>query len=143
MKITLTIQRDKPTGKSTPGEMFVNGVWQCYTLEPDPLTPAISGHPSIPAGVYPVQLTMSPHMHYITPILIGVPGRTAIRIHIANFPKELEGCTAVGTEKGPDEVLHSKFAFQELMHILTSINTTSIVAEYKDAQAVNLAPAKE
>lgn len=131
-EVKLTIQRGKPTGKSTPGEMFVNGAFQCHTLEPDPLTPVHPGHPSISAGTYPVHITMSPHMHYETPILIGVPGRSDIRIHIANFPKELLGCTAVGTEAGPDEVLHSKFAFKELMDILTSINTTGIVAEYKD-----------
>ena len=133
MDIKLLIQRGKPTGKSTPGEMFVNGEFQCHTLEPDPKTPYWPEHPSIPAGIYPVQLTMSPHMGYITPILIGVPGRTAIRIHKANFPKELLGCTAVGTEEAQDSVLHSKFAFDELMMILMNINTTGITAEYKDA----------
>lgn len=130
--VRIKVQRGKPTGKSTPGQMFLNDKFHSYTLEPDPTTPYWPDHPSIPAGVYPVQLTMSPHLKYITPILIGVPKRSAIRIHIANFPKDILGCTAVGTETGPDEVLHSKFAFDELMRILTDTNTTLITAEYSD-----------
>lgn len=129
----IRIQRGTPTGQSTPGKMFVDDVFQCYTLEPDPVTPAIAGHPSIPAGTYPVQLTHSPHLGYITPELYGVPGRSAIRIHIANFPYQLEGCTAVGTEADPDAVAHSKVAFEALMFKLMNQGVTNITAEYVDA----------
>ena len=113
--------------------MFLNDEFEAYTLEPDPNTPAISGHPSIPAGTYPVQLTESPHLGYLTPELLAVPGRSAIRIHIANFPQELEGCTAVGMDKRPDAVLNSKVAFQNLMQKLTSLQVTQITATYIDA----------
>jgi Family of unknown function (DUF5675) len=128
----ITVQREKPTGNSTPGQMYLDETWQCYTMEPDPITPAIVGHPSIPAGTYPVQLTMSPHMQYVTPELIAVPGRTAIRIHIANYPHELEGCTAVGTKRDVDTVLNSRSAFDTLMQKLMAAGGP-ITAEYIDA----------
>lgn len=108
-------------------------LFHSYTLEPDPKTPAILGHPSIPAGTYPVQLTMSPHLQYVTPELYAVPGRTAIRIHIANFPRELEGCTAVGLGQTTDTVLQSKLAFDALMEVLKSA-TDPITATYIDAE---------
>jgi hypothetical protein len=134
MEVKIKVQRSKPTGKSTPGTMSLNGVFECFTMEPDPVTPAIAGHPSIPAGVYPVQLTKSPHLGYITPELLAVPGRSAIRIHIANYPTELEGCTAVGQSQEQDFVGFSKNAFEALMQKLTSLQVTTITAEYVDAE---------
>jgi hypothetical protein len=129
----IRVQRGKPTGKSTPGQMFLDDVFECYTLEPDPTTPLHPGHPSIPAGTYPVQITLSPHMQYDTPELYGVPGRSDIRIHIANWPQQLLGCTAVGTEADTDAVAHSKVAFEALMAKLTDKSVTTITAEYNDA----------
>lgn len=131
MSVKIKVQRGAPTGHSTPGHMLINDADFCYTLEPDPNTPVHAGHPSIPAGVYKVRLTMSPHMGYITPELLNVPGRTAIRIHVANKPEELLGCTAVGTEATTDWVSHSKAAFNKMMLILE--NDNDITAEYVDA----------
>jgi Family of unknown function (DUF5675) len=127
----LQIRRGKRTGQSTPGEMLVDDVYKFHTLEPDPITPVHAGHPSIPAGTYNVQLTMSPHMGYITPELLDVPGRTAIRIHIANKPEDLLGCTAVGITASTDWVGQSKNAFEQLMAMLDTAST--ITAEYIDA----------
>jgi Family of unknown function (DUF5675) len=131
--VKILVQRCTPTGRSTSGKMFLDDVLFCDTLEPDPNTPVHVGHPSIPPGVYPVQLTMSPHMGYITPELIGVPGRTAIRIHIANKPEDLLGCTAVGTQASTDWVSNSKTTFEALMAKLTTLSVTQITAEYVDA----------
>jgi len=43
----LQIRRGIPTGRSTPSEMLVDGVYKFHTLEPDPTTPVHVGHPSI------------------------------------------------------------------------------------------------
>src|ERR1700675_3912541 len=111
----IEVQRKWETENSVCGEMFLDGIRQCYTLEPARHTPVHPGHPCITAGTFKVKLTMSPHMHYVTPELIDVPGRTAIRIHIANFPKDLLGCTAVGVTHSTDYVGASKLAFKALM----------------------------
>jgi len=70
-------------------------------------------------------------MHYITPELLDVPGRTAIRIHIANKPEDLLGCTAVGITANVDWVGQSKVAFEQLMELLK--DRAVITAEYVDA----------
>lgn len=129
--IAIKVQRGTPTGRSTPGQMLINELPFCNTLEPDPNTPVHAGHPSIPAGIYKVILTKSPHLGYITPELLNVPGRTAIRIHIANKPEDLLGCTAVGTDPSLDWVSHSKTTFEKLMGLLS--NDSNITVEYVDA----------
>lgn len=133
----ITVQRDIETPQSLSGYMLLDGVRECFTLEPGRTEPVHPGHPCIPAGKYLVKLTLSPHMGFITPELQNVPGRTAIRIHPANFPSELLGCTAVGTDRpsfspGPLWwVAHSRVAFDALMVKLRTV-TGEIWAEYID-----------
>jgi Family of unknown function (DUF5675) len=52
---------------------------------------------SISVGTYPMAWMLSEHFDQIMPHII-VPGREAIEIHWANYPKQLEGCIALGTE---------------------------------------------
>jgi Family of unknown function (DUF5675) len=65
----------------TPGSraLGLDGVKECYYLEPSRYTPFYSGHPCIEAGSYHVVLTMSPHLGYVCPEVLNVPGRTEIR----------------------------------------------------------------
>jgi len=79
--------------------MWVDNQFEAFTLEPARTNPIHSGHPAIPAGEYPLVLTFSPHFKMVTPEVLDVPKRSAIRIHIGNFPKDSLGCTLVGEEK--------------------------------------------
>lgn len=72
---------------------------------------------------------MSPHMGYVCPELHGVPGRTSIRWHIDNYPKDVLGCCVVGTAVEENCVAHSKVAFDALMEKLRG---NDVVAEYHD-----------
>lgn len=112
------------------GEMWIDGVFQCYTLEPARVNPVNPGHPCISAGTFKVVLTKSPHLGYVTPEVLDVPGRTAIRWHIANFPKDMLGCTAVGTMKAVDAVWNSAVAFHRMMDKLALAD--SITVTYTD-----------
>ena len=124
------IYRKVETSKSITGEFWLDGVMECYYLEPSRLTPYYPGHPCIPAGVYPVVvLSMSPHLGYVCPEVPNVPGRTAIRWHIGNFPKNVLGCCVVGTVLGVDSVVNSKIAFEALM---AKLQGQDISAEYHD-----------
>lgn len=116
--LELDVWRYPDTGKSVPGELWWNGRLWMYTLEPSRTTPVHPGHPCIPAGRYQAFLTRSPHLGYVTPLLQNVPGRSEIRIHKANRPDELLGCTAVGEDYGPDLVEMSGVAFKKLMIVL-------------------------
>lgn len=125
----ILVKRLWETKLSVCGQMYVDGILQCYTLEPARVNPVIDGHPCIPAGTYGVIFTLSPHLKYITPELVDVPGRTDIRIHIANYPNQVLGCTAVGQTHKTDFVGHSEDAFDALM---TKLKGQTVTAIYTD-----------
>ncbi len=97
-EVTVEIRRKKEleTKFGVGSEVYVDGVAIGFGLEPARVNPVIAGHPCIPAGTYDVKLTMSPHLKYLTPEVQNVPGRTHIRWHVANYPRQLLGCMAPG-----------------------------------------------
>lgn len=113
------IWRDLETANSVESKIDVDGQFVCFGLEPSRKTPVHPGHPCIDAGTFEVILTHSPHLGYVTPEVLNVPGRTAIRWHIANKPLDLLGCTGVGENRSTDWVGSSKDAFNlKLMPLL-------------------------
>jgi len=123
------IYRKAETSRSITGEFWLDGVFECYYLEPARLTPCHPGHPCIQSGNYRVVLTMSLHLGYVCPEVLDVPGRTAIRWHVGNFPKDVLGCCVVGTLLGEDFVGNSRVAFEGLM---AKLGGQDITAEYHD-----------
>lgn len=118
---------------SVPSKVSVNGIFQCYGLEPARINPVHPGHPCIPAGEYDVIITLSPHLGYETPELLNVPGRSDIRWHVANYPKDVLGCLAVGETRSVDFVGNSKAAFEALMtKLATRLPGEKITARYHD-----------
>ncbi len=120
----LKVRRETFSPKSTIGDMAVDGQHFCYTLErpradlgtPETLKgPDGLAHPCIPAGIYKTERFNSPHFSTMVLRLIDVPGRTNILIHPANWAYQLEGCIAVGAQKGLDYIGSSRAAFDALM----------------------------
>lgn len=122
----LTVTRQNPTALSTSGLLAVNGVFECYTLEPAA---------PIPAGVYTLALAFSPHFQTVTPHVLAVPGFTAIEIHWGNFPRDTRGCLLVGQTRAANFVGNSREAFRSLMRKLCAAHAAgeSIVVEYSSA----------
>ena len=126
----LTLQR-RPTEKgATHGELFIDGVIECWTLE-DPLredpnkqTPEneakVAGNTCIPAGKYRVVLTKSNRFKKVLPELLKVPGFTGVRIHAGNGPEHTEGCILVGQSATDGRIHGSKDAMVELMAAISS-----------------------
>ena len=110
--MNITVKRKWFSDKSCIGEMSIDGVFQCFTLE---RTEDDTGHDAIPVGTYGVRMTFSPRFKQAMPVLIGVPGRSEIRIHWGNDPDDTEGCLLVGTTRGVDFIGHSRDAFNEFM----------------------------
>ena len=125
----LTVTRIWHTNLSTCGMLDVDGVFQCYTLEPR--ANQSQGKPyCIPEGTYDLLLQYSLHFNCTTPHLQNVPGFSEIEIHWGNFPKDTEGCTIVGQTQTPDFVGFSKNAFLALMQKL--VGQTQISITYKE-----------
>lgn len=110
----LRLQREPSDGGATLGALYLNDVWQCWTLEDvirEPIThtvqravsPAawvqtwkVPGKTAIPAGRYTVVLTLSARFKMILPELLDVPGFSGIRIHAGNRGTDTEGCLLTG-----------------------------------------------
>ena len=112
--------------------MSVDGEFYCYTMEPR--QDQSEGKPfCIPAGSYGVDLLPSAHFQMITPHVRNVPGFTEIEIHPGNYPKDTEGCTLVGEDRGADQVYRSKPAFDRLMTLLRATHD-KISITYKEIE---------
>jgi hypothetical protein len=87
---------------------------------------------AISRGVYSAQLDKSPHLGYVCPHLkvperdTAAGGDAGIRIHIANEPRQVEGCIALGTSIDGDALDNSKSAFDKLMAILPQEFTVTV-----------------
>lgn len=101
----ITVYRTNKTTDGIFGHLTTDrDPFRCMTLEN--LTTVI------PAGVYDILFMWSEHFQQIMPHVM-VPGRTSIEIHWANWPKQLDGCLALGMEKSfsQDMVTQSKDAW--------------------------------
>lgn len=132
--MNLLIQREVFTDNSTIGRLFINGVYQCFTLEdtmrekdgatfPDC---KVQNETAIPVGVYSVVIDFSPHFHKELPHILNVPCYEGVRIHPGNSPKDTDGCVLVGQiRRGEDDIGNSLNAFNALFEILERAYITS------------------
>lgn len=100
------------TPLSTGGELAIDGVPQCKTLE----LPNNNGLPGscIPAGTYTVASVYSNHFGRDMPMLVDVPGRTTIEIHWGNTWHDTRGCILVGETHADNFIGNSIKAFVAL-----------------------------
>lgn len=110
----LELRRTVYTDKSTIGELYVDGLFECYTLEDVVRNKKIYGETAIPAGSYHVKITQSPRFKRELPLLLNVPGFEGVRIHPGNSAQDTEGCILVGLDKGADFIGRSRQAFDAL-----------------------------
>lgn len=120
----LQLIRESFTNKATEGKIFVNGEFECYTLEDkdrfleEGVNEKVYGETAIPRGVYNIKLTQSTRFGKVLPLLEKVEGFTGIRIHAGNSSKDTEGCILVGssnTRVNDDWVSASKSALKQLI----------------------------
>lgn len=114
----------EPEGKDwTFGKMYVNGVYECETLE-DRIR-EVKGKPvslwkvksktAIPYGTYKITLHNSPKFGRIVPILNGVDGFSYVLIHWGNYIEDTDGCILVGRARRGNAITDSRKAFSLLI----------------------------
>jgi hypothetical protein len=116
MKMTLV--REPSERGRTFGVLFVNGRYQCFTLEDEQRMTKIAGVTCIPAGTYKVSITYSPKFDRRLPLIHDVPGFTGIRIHTGNTASDTEGCILPGLGRQGDAIVLSKPAFDQLFALI-------------------------
>ena len=134
----LTLERSLSSTRGTFGHLSLTnhtGTHHWTTCE----RPATGPHPRIPAGTYALALGMYYHgdgpggkEDYPAYEVLAVPGRSFIKIHRANFAKELLGCIAPGMGYFTDAdgiygVTLSKTAFEQFMAALVGERNVELI----------------
>ena len=114
----LQIKRTDFSEESTIGELSVNGVFECYTLEDKVRPVKIAGRTAIPSGRYEVIINFSQRFQKQLPLLLNVPNYEGVRIHSGNTAANTEGCILVGETKTDNFVGESRWAFNRLFEKL-------------------------
>jgi Family of unknown function (DUF5675) len=111
----LKLVRQVFTQNSTIGRLFIDGEFECHTLEDMVRPEKIYGETAIPAGTYQVVISMSERFKTRLPLLVDVPGYTGVRIHPGNTKADTLGCILVGQSRGTDSIGASRAAFGVLL----------------------------
>jgi hypothetical protein len=144
MKISLILEREVYTNKSTIGKLYYKDLqtiypkFICYTLEDtcrdlnrdgdldDKGEAKVFGETAIPSGTYEMKMRFSPGFKITTPYLQNVKGYEYILIHPGNGPKDSKGCILVGKNQSKDWISESRSAFKELMFLLKKYSEMEI-----------------
>jgi hypothetical protein len=110
----ITVKRLHKTNTSTIGELLIDGIFQCYTLEDTERPVKIKNETAIPKGTYKVIINQSNRFKRLLPLLLNVPNYEGVRIHSGNTNHDTEGCILVGQTRGDNYVGQSRKAFDKL-----------------------------
>lgn len=100
----LKLLRNPSADGATIGKLFVEGVFECFTLE-DQIREVpgqaveqwkVAGQTAIPSGTYRVTVDFSMRFQRMMLHVLNVPGFDGIRIHSGNTAADTEGCILVG-----------------------------------------------
>lgn len=118
--MNIRVLRDAFSSKSTGSRVSIDGIHQCFGLEP-PVRDGDVKPRAIPEGTYKVTIRYSPEHKRNVPHVEDVPGFSEIEIHIGNFPKDTKGCLLLGESRGEDFVGNSGVAFHEFFEKLQKV----------------------
>ena len=132
------------------GHLYVNGVYECDTLEPpymgtkqtdsiDSIRNTKNGNTAIPSGVYNINMDIiSPKFKDRSwakpfggklPTIEDVPAFDRVLIHVGNIASQFgksdtQACILVGENKVKGRVINSTACFYELMTVLLKAKST-------------------
>ncbi len=105
----LLLVRNSFSSCSTEGELFINSVPFCNTLEPALGKKVKYGKGCcIAPGTYSIDFHYSPKFGKYMLTLCGVSGRSGILIHSGNTPKDSSGCILVGKRENVGVLANSR-----------------------------------
>lgn len=121
----LELFRRKSNGDATVGELYLNGIKQCITLEDEKREVKVMHETRIPAGTYTIKLQKNgemtkkyakkfPGIHEGMLWLQNVPKFESIYIHIGNTDDDSSGCILVGKSEQDFKLINSTEAYIKL-----------------------------
>lgn len=151
----LTVKREQPKDTYTPGKLYIDDQFFCFTLEDldrgltqdmsigEIQSKKIYGETAIPKGTYKITLDVvspkfSQYPFYMEvcqgkiPRLVDVPGYEGVLIHVADGWKKdklLQGCIGIGERQADGSLYNGKETFKRLYNIIK--NQTDLSIEIK------------
>lgn len=126
----LTLKRKALRDNYTIGDLYINGVFFCNTLEDKvrdlSQEAKVYAETAIPYGTYKIIMNQSPKFSpryggRNVPRLLDVPHFEGILIHTGNTAKDTSGCILVGENTVVGKVLNSTVTFNKLCDILDKV----------------------
>jgi hypothetical protein len=123
--MNITVIRENYHDKCTLGSLYIDGIFECFTLEDkdrhlESGGQKIPGETAIPKGRYQVIIDYSNRFQEMMPHILSVPDFEGIRIHPGNTDADTHGCILVGQVKSSDSVLSSRLAYAAFLKKLKS-----------------------
>ena len=125
MELLVDRYEQSTNGLATIGKLSIDGVFECYTLEPTVREVAgqpvsswkIMGKTAVPQGRYKVTMVWSPKHSCIVPLVNGIEDFQAVEIHPGNRDVDTAACLLVGLVHVPSEdfIGESNLAWNALM----------------------------
>lgn len=127
-KMLIEVKRFEFKDTHTVGKMYVDGVYECYTLEDAVRNGTkVLGKTAIPIGTYKLIIDASTRFKQDMPHILDVPDFTGVRIHAGNTSADTDGCILLGsTWAGKDFIGNSKIAYKKFFDKLKQNKTVSI-----------------
>lgn len=115
----LRLVRENSTDETTLGNLYLDGIWFCRTLEDQDRRleaggTKVYGKTAIPLGTYPVVIDWSTRFAKQMLHVLSVPQFEGIRIHAGNTIFDSSGCILVGEDADVDVLVRSRAATNAL-----------------------------
>lgn len=119
----IRVIRNQFDSVSSIGSLYIDGVFQCFTLEDvdrklESGGTKVYGDTAIPRGIYSVRVSFSNRFQTRLPELLDVPGFDGIRIHAGNTAADTHGCILVGSTHTRDRIGGSRIAFDRVFPLI-------------------------
>lgn len=144
----LTVLRYNSQDDFTQGLLFIDGKFECHTIEDEQRTVKVWGETAIPNGIYEIKLRTDGTFHakYRSKFALfhkgmlhvtNVPGFEYILIHIGNTDEDTAGCLLVGRGAGHDSLIESTIAYESMYKkvIAAFDRNEKVTIEYKNLTA--------
>lgn len=128
-EMEIKIERRWFTEKTTIGELYIDGVFECFTLEdrsrfpvkPSEMSDAeyldlverlkVQNVTAVPPLRYALYIGFSEHFQRMMIHIQSVPGYCGCEIHSGNRDTDTDGCVLVGKKRSVDLITESLFAY--------------------------------
>jgi hypothetical protein len=125
----IEVKRFEFQNTHTIGKMYIDGVYECYTLEDVVRNGSkVIGKTAIPTGEYKIIIDKSVRFKQDMPHILNVPNFTGVRIHAGNTSADTDGCILLGTTwSGKDFIGNSRSAYKKFFDKLKQAKTAKII----------------